>query len=153
MIVICHSTPLSYLAAMGSLDLLRCFGNIIVPDEVLEEITSNLLIQSNPGFNYPSWIQCHSIENRLAASLLQNHLGHGEAACLVLAAEMNADLVILDDQRAPLQSQSMGFKVSGTIGLLLAEDAPRPCATTVATRRPSRRSYYSCLCPLAVTST
>lgn len=79
------------------------------------------------GANQPSasevqsatWIKRRAIDNRLACTILQNSLGAGESATIVLALELDADLTILDDRLARLQAQARSIKITGTVGLLL----------------------------------
>src|SRR5205807_3994230 len=69
------------------------------------------------------WIVRRDASNPLAVSVLQATLGAGEAACIILAAEIGADLLILDDRAARLHAEGLGLVVSGTVGVLLAVDA------------------------------
>ena len=47
----------------------------------------------------------------------------GEAEVLALAKELNADLLLLDEEKARKAAQLAGFKVMGIVGLLiLAKD-------------------------------
>lgn len=43
----------------------------------------------------------------------------GEAEVLVLAEEVSASLVIVDERRARRQASRMGFPITGTVGILL----------------------------------
>ena len=121
MIVVSNSTPLIHLSAMGNLDLLpQLFGEIVIAEEVYEEVVLK-------GANQPAasevqsarWIQCRTINNRLACTILQNSLGAGESATIVLAIELAADLTILDDRSARIQAQARSIKITGTLGILL----------------------------------
>lgn len=121
MIVVSNSTPLIHLSAMGSLDLLpQLFGEIVIAEEVYEEVVLK-------GANQPAasevqsarWIQRQTINNRLACTFLQNSLGAGESATIVLAIELDADLTILDDRSARIQAQARSIKITGTLGILL----------------------------------
>jgi predicted nucleic acid-binding protein len=52
------------------------------------------------------------------SSTLPGDLGAGETAALTLAAELNADLVLIDDRQAVAVAHQMGIPVTGTMGLL-----------------------------------
>ena len=69
-----------------------------------------------------TWIKRRAINNRLACTILQNSLGAGESATIVLALELEADLTILDDRLARLQAQARSIEITGTVGLLLMAD-------------------------------
>lgn len=119
--VISNSTALVHLSATGRLNLLReLFGEIHIPEEVYREVV--ILGVGKPGaaeVQAADWIRTHAITNRLALAMLSATLGIGEAACIVLAVEKGADLVILDDRQARLQAQAQGLRITGTIGILL----------------------------------
>lgn len=121
MIVVSDSTVFMHLAAMNGVELLHdLFGEIYIPEEVHEEVV--VRGADRPGameMAGAEWVRRRQAGNTLAVSVLQTHLGAGEAACIVLAREMQADLVILDDRPARLQAQEQGLKITGTIGILL----------------------------------
>jgi predicted nucleic acid-binding protein len=50
---------------------------------------------------------------------LQADLGKGESECIVLAKEMNADFVVLDDKDARKMAEFLGLDVIGTLGILV----------------------------------
>ena len=93
MIVVSNSTPLIHLAAMNRLKLLpQLFGEIVIANEVYEEVV--LKGAERPGSSEvqsATWIKRHAIDNSLACTILQNNLGAGESATIVLALELNAD--------------------------------------------------------------
>ncbi len=119
--VVSNSTALVHLSAAGRLELLReLFGELYIPEEVYHEVV--IAGAGKPGSSEvqtADWIKRLAVKNRLAWSMLNIMLGAGEAACIVLAIEVGADLVILDDRRARLQALAHGLKITGTIGVLL----------------------------------
>lgn len=119
--VVSNSTTLVHLSAIGQLDLLRrLFGRIYIPHEVYQEVVvAGSGKPSADEVQAATWIEVRQVTNQLALSLLKATLGSGEAACIVLAAEMQADLVVLDDRLARIQAQEQGLKVVGTVGILL----------------------------------
>jgi len=74
--------------------------------EVSKGITSGFIIKKMTG-------------NVLAVSALSEFLGDGESEAIVLSSELSADIILLDDNKARITAQSMGFTVMGTIGILL----------------------------------
>ncbi len=50
---------------------------------------------------------------------LQRDLDRGEAETLVLALELNADLVLMDEREGRRAAQRLGFKVLGVVGMLI----------------------------------
>ena len=124
MIIISNSTPLVHLSAMDKLDLLKqLFGEIRIPEEVYQEVI--IRGQGKPGseeVGAARWIKREMVKDQLAVSTLNTRLGVGESACLILAIELGADLVILDDRSARLEAQALGLKITGSIGVLLKAD-------------------------------
>lgn len=51
--------------------------------------------------------------------ILQFMLDEGEAEAIVLALEINASLILIDDREARLQAKRLGLRVTGTLGILL----------------------------------
>ncbi len=119
--VVCNSTVLVHLSAMGRLDLLRdIFGEIYIPNEVYEEVVTRGANRAGMmEVSNASWINVQRITNHLAFEVLSTTLGAGESACIVLAFEIGADLVILDDRQARLRAQMQGLNVTGTVGVLM----------------------------------
>lgn len=125
MIVVSDTTPLSELAKVGKIDLLRdVFGEIIIPQEVYNEATRG---------NHPAasavqsitWISVRTVSDPQKIFDLQaeTNLHLGETAAIVLAEELGVDQILLDDRKARLVAESRNLPVIGTIGtLLLAKD-------------------------------
>jgi predicted nucleic acid-binding protein len=122
--VVCNSSPLIHLSAMGQLNLLKeLFLEVLIPEEVYEEVVIHG--KEQPGsvdVRTAAWIVSSHVSNRTALRTLQATLGSGEAACIVFADSIDADLVILDDKLARLHAQTQGLKVTGTVGVLLKSD-------------------------------
>lgn len=115
--IIVNTTPLIVLANVGQFDLLRkLYGEIIIPQAVLEEI------KSQPAKRLTSssdWIKIVKVANKDDRGLFRARLHAGEVEVMLLAQERNADLVIMDDNAAKKTAKFMGLKVTGTLGVLL----------------------------------
>ena len=62
-------------------------------------------------------------KDKALVNLLLSNLEKGEAEVLALAKELNADLLLLDEEKARKAAQLAGFEVMGIVGLLiLAKD-------------------------------
>lgn len=121
MIVIADTTPLSELAKVGQMNLLRdVFGQVIIPEEVYQEVTTG----THPAaIEVPlaMWIQVRSISDRqkLLELRITTKLGLGECTAIILAQELNADRLLLDDFPARRVAESRNLPVTGTVGTLL----------------------------------
>jgi len=120
-IVISNSSPLIHLSQIGRLDLLRkLFSRLLIPPAVYREVV--IEGQGRPGSREvmkASWIKVVEIKNEYLKRVLQLQLDEGEAEAIVLALEVDANLILLDDREARLQAKRLGLKVTGTLGILL----------------------------------
>ncbi len=115
--VVSNSSPLIFLSAIGMLDLLKAeFGEILVPEAVYDEVTSNELKGSNE-VKHADWIKVQTIKNIDVLSFLPM-LDRGEECAIVLAIEQDADLVLLDDLAGRRAAMMHGLNVMGTLGFL-----------------------------------
>ncbi len=121
MIVVSNSSPLIGLSAIGKLDLLETlYQTIYIPESVYEEITqSGNRIGANEIKN-AVWVEIKKVSlqeiNDLSAKF---GLGKGEAAALILASEVNADLLINDDLKARKTAQTRKQAIIGILGIFL----------------------------------
>lgn len=67
-----------------------------------------------------NWIRTESVHDQLAIHTLNTHLGLGESACIVLAKQLSAGLIIFDDRLARIEAETLNLPVTGTVGVLLA---------------------------------
>jgi predicted nucleic acid-binding protein len=110
MTVVSNSTPLIYLAAIGQFDLLRVLhGRIHIPSAVYDEVVTQGAgrwgAAETGGAN---WIDQHKVADISQVALLQNHLHGGESEVVVLAEELHADLIIVDETRRAVKSLDAG---------------------------------------------
>lgn len=117
---VCNATPLIALARIGRLDLLRlAFQRLVIPEAVYEEV----VVQGSgrPGVEEvksADWIQVRSVQDRQRVEEVGRFLGRGETEAIILAQEISAMWVLLDDRRARLLAQQDGLNVVGTLGVL-----------------------------------
>jgi predicted nucleic acid-binding protein len=123
MVVLSNSTPLIYLAKMGELNLLRrLFGEVIVAEKVFEEVVVQGAGKSgSEEVKGADWIKRMAVSDQVAVQKLREEefLDAGEAETLILALEMKADLVLLDERRARKAAAKAKVKRAGTIALIL----------------------------------
>ncbi|MFZ5919790.1 MAG: DUF3368 domain-containing protein [Chloroflexota bacterium] len=121
MIVVSDATPLIALVKIGQLDLLQqLFGGILIPKMVYDEVVTNAA--GRPGsteIHQAKWISVRSPEDQDRVAYLRSDLDAGEAEALVLAVELDADWILLDETKARLAAEFLGLHFIGTIGVLL----------------------------------
>ena len=119
--VVSDSGPLIALAAIGRLDLLRAlFGQIVIPQAFYEEVV--IRGQGDPGsveVRAAAWIEVRQTKDHLAVNLLREVLDAGESEAIVLAQELSARYVLLDDALARRKTRFIGLPLTGTLGLVL----------------------------------
>jgi hypothetical protein len=118
MIVVANTTPIISLACVGRLDLLeRSFGKILVAEAVYQEI------KAKHGYGHDEidqpWIEVRSIQGELYKQLLLHQLDLGEAETIILAKELDADFVIIDENLGYRFATSAGLTAIRTLSLLL----------------------------------
>jgi uncharacterized protein len=122
MIVVSNTTPLIGLAVTGQFDLLkRLFGKIIIPTAVYDEAVLFGREQGGAKREVASanWIEVVPVQDQLAVDVLLDELDRGEAETIVLARELNAAWVLMDEKKGRRKLAEMGIPKVGTVGLPL----------------------------------
>lgn len=121
MILVLDASPLIALARIGSLGVLRQLADqIAIPDAVYVETVSQA--PGRPGsieLAQADWITRQPVHDQAHVKRLRNRVGLGEAEAIVLAQEIRADAVVLDDATARHLAEQEGCRVVGLLGLLV----------------------------------
>lgn len=120
MIVVADSGPLHYLILLDQTELLpRFYGQVIVPEAVLGELTSGKAPQpvkvwlSKP----PSWLRVQAVPSS-QLELVTDDLDLGEREAIVLAHILQADLLLIDEISGRAEARRRNLRVTGTLGIL-----------------------------------
>ena len=118
MIVVSNTSPLTNLIQIGKADLLRVlYGEIIIPSAVATELsrirTQQLFLRK------AKWIKVEQVKDFDAVESLFNKLDYGEAEAIVLAKEVTADLLLMDEVLGRKVAKTEGLKYTGLLGNLL----------------------------------
>jgi len=117
--VVCNTTPILSLLEIGHLHILNdMYGEIFFPNAVYEEIEVGKNWTYYTDLRKESWITIQNIQDTFTLDFLLD-LDRGEAEVIILAREIKADLVILDEALARSYAKRFDLKLTGTIGLLL----------------------------------
>ena len=110
--IVLNTSPVIFLAKIDCLTLLKdCVEEIYIPEAVFHELNDYLP---------PEFIKVYQVSD-IGKAYVQGALGRlhqGELEAMILAKEITADYVVLDDLLARNKAQKLGIKVIGTIGLL-----------------------------------
>jgi uncharacterized protein len=117
-----NTSPLVFLGHLGRLELLRHEGReVCIPRAVAEEIAEKPDAAAHAVQRAcTTWMQVRPITDHTAVTLVQATLHQGEAEAIVLATELHAERLVLDDQDARRFADRCGLKTIGTLGVLLA---------------------------------
>jgi predicted nucleic acid-binding protein len=118
MIIVANTTPIISLASIGRLDILeKLFGKVMIPEAVYQEI------KAKPGYGYEqvdgAFIEVRAIQGLLYKDFLLTQLDSGEAETIILAKEVNADFVIIDENLGYRIANNAGLTAIRTLSLLL----------------------------------
>ena len=119
-IVVSDTSPIRALAHLGYLDLLqKLFGEVLVPPAVASEL-------QQPRSKFPpillhdtAFVRIEAPRNRFSVEELRRTLGLGEAEALVLALEVHADAILIDESAGRAAARQRGLLPLGVLGILL----------------------------------
>jgi predicted nucleic acid-binding protein len=120
--VVSNTSPVSNLAIIGRLDLLReRYGSVLIPPAVKSELDS----LSHPGGRKrvedalrDGWLKVEPLPTAAAALVLPSNLDPGEIEAIQLCRCLSAKL-ILDDALARAAARALGLKLTGLLGELV----------------------------------
>jgi len=114
--VVVNSTPIIALAEIGLLGILKdLYGEVIIPTAVRDEVT----VKDPRRLDGQDWIRVKTISNIAAKEMFTSALHSGEVEVMLLAKEIGADLVVMDDGLARRHAKYLGLTITGTVGVLL----------------------------------
>jgi predicted nucleic acid-binding protein len=122
MIVVSDATPLIGLASIGRLPLLQeIFGEVYIPQAVYDETVTHGRAEGSAkqDVDNASWIHVAQVQDRLAVNILLDEMDLGEVETIVLAGEMEADWVLMDEKKGRRKLSQLEIPKIGTIGILL----------------------------------
>jgi uncharacterized protein len=122
MIVVADTTPLIGLASISRLELLQeLFEEVYVPQAVFDETVTHGREESKAKLEVAkaSWIHVVDVKDRLAVNVLLDEMDLGEVETIVLASEMNADWVLMDEKKGRRKLSQLNIPKIGTLGVLL----------------------------------
>ncbi len=121
--IISNASPLIALSNIGQLELLnKLFQKIIIPKAVYQEVVDEGdgkpgAVEVKKAVN--KWIEVKEVKNLDEVKALRALLDYGETEVIVLAQEIKADLLILDNKEPRIFAKHLGFRLIGTIGVLI----------------------------------
>ena len=119
MIVVADTSPINYLILIEEIDILtKIYGRVVIPRAVRDELlrpSAPEAVRKWIGL-LPPWLEVRSPANAPDPSLAS--LDPGERDAITLAAELQADQLIVDDRQGRQEAEKRGIPVIGTLGVL-----------------------------------
>jgi predicted nucleic acid-binding protein len=121
MIVASNTSPLTNLAAISQFELLQAlFSEIHIAVGVVDELSFG-------GIKYPgaaevesaNWTVIHRVKDQSLVDALRLDLDRGESETIALGLQLDADLILMDEQDGRRAAQFLNLAVMGTVGLLI----------------------------------
>ena len=123
MLAVSNTSPISNLAAIGRLGLLKSqFSELWIPDAVAEELAAHpdpIAQTTIQAAIRDQWIRIGTPRDSGLLRLLLLQLHRGEAEAIVLATDLSADFVLIDEQEGRQLASKTGLGVTGVLGVLL----------------------------------
>ena len=118
MLIVSDTSPITNLIQIGQLDILeQVFTQIIIPEKVYEELS--VYEKQREEIENRNWILVKPVINQAEVKMLEKQLDLGEAQAIVLAKELNADLLIIDERKGRKAAEEYGLKIIGLLGVLI----------------------------------
>lgn len=122
MIVVSDTTPVISLMKAGQLELLRqLFEVVYIPEAVYRELTDNEAFSEEVRMVQEcEFLNIQKVDNGKSVAILQNFTGldAGESEAIILADEINSDVLLMDERKGRQVAKKLGIRITGTIGIL-----------------------------------
>jgi len=121
MIVIADTSPINYLILIGEIEVLpQLYGRVLVPPAVYDELKRPRAPETVLSWMAvsPSWLEIRAPGKPLDAQL--ENLDAGERDAILLAEELGADQLIVDEVRGRRAARRRQIPYTGTLGVLSA---------------------------------
>ncbi len=122
MIVVSDTSPICYLLLINQIDILQIlYDSITIPQTVADELSASesLPVVKNWIAQPPNWLQIQPIQTAQGIEL--GKLDPGEREAILLAEELKADLVVLDDKAARRITLESGLRIIGLLGMVMEQ--------------------------------
>lgn len=113
MIVVSDTSPITSLLTINLIEILEeIYQQVLIPDAVCKELMKE-------HTDLPSFIQVEHIKDVHKVSVLEKELDEGEAEAIVLAKELRADILLIDEKKGRMVAEREGVPIIGLIGVLI----------------------------------
>ena len=117
--VVCNAGPLIHLDEMDSLDLLADFEAVIVPEAAWAEVQRHRPAALEHMDIHFQRVEVGEPDVQMETLMRALSLDAGETEALILMAQHPQAMFLTDDAAARLAAKQFGYRVHGTIGVLI----------------------------------
>lgn len=118
MVIVSDTSPVTSLIQIDRLELLtQVFGQVVIPKAVYEELCK--VPGQQTVIDRQNWLFIDHAKDAKHVKSLENELDPGEAEAIVLALELKADYLIIDEFKGRNKAEEIGLKIIGSLGVLL----------------------------------
>jgi predicted nucleic acid-binding protein len=111
MIIISDTSPLVCLLHLNKINILKdLFVNVIIPTTVFNELIRAKIIDET-FLQFNQFIQLKTPLNKKEVEELRKVLDAGESEAIVLSKELNADLLLIDEDRGRKFAIKYGIRI------------------------------------------
>jgi predicted nucleic acid-binding protein len=117
--VVSNTSPINYPLQIDSIGILQdLYGEIIVPHAVIAELSNveSPSVVRNWAARPPDWVDVRTPTREAGWQL--THLGAGEKDAILLAEDIGANLLIIDERAGFTEAKNRGLLATGTLGVL-----------------------------------
>ena len=116
-LVVADTGPLCYLVIIEAVGILpQLYDRVVIPSAVLAELTHPKAPVAGKlwATTLPPWAEVKTADH----AELEDILDPGEAEAIILAGQLKADSLLLDEMEGRREALRRGLPVAGTIGVL-----------------------------------
>jgi predicted nucleic acid-binding protein len=142
MMVASNTSPLNYLLLIGEVRILPELFREIIPTAVRDELLAPAASDPVRQFasSLPAWVKLYSISGELNAAPTL-HLG--EQKTILLATQIQAELLLMDELDGRAAARNLGITVLGTLGILDLAPTANLLDFTDAWQRLRKTSFHA----------
>ena len=142
------TSPIRALSHLGRLELLAAlFQEIVVPTAVVEELEQPRPTFAPVAVRGLPFVCVRSPQDRDAVDALRETLGPGEAEAIILAEELHAEAILIDETAGRAVALRHGLRPIGVLGTLLRGKESRTDSGNLASA-PAERLALVCAASL-----
>lgn len=123
MIIVSDTSPLSNLAIVDHLFLLKeIYQTVVIPEAVAEELENAQADEPRIAAVLSlDWVVVRTAQNVVLISELRNErlLDRGESEAIALALELGAEELLIDERLGRREAARLGISMTGVLGVLL----------------------------------